>query len=209
MRDNTHNFLMTFNTKSLQLSSLLDVKECFEIMPYNCFYSYSNILKDVIILVDDFAKVVFVVRESMENDLYIYKHISLERYGEDHLQYSINQASCCNNRSNEIILFFNAEIPDEFGDKVPILVYYDILDGKKYQKVVDFNGNDINLNVPIFFNKTGEEIYVTDEERQLNIFVYKSKVRSLKKICQLLVSVYYSEERLKLMILPRLILKDE
>jgi len=192
--------LLTFNMKTLQFSSLLALnRSTYNIKAFcKVCYCYSNLLQDVIIFID--KGIVYIVKESMDNHLYIYKKISLPEWN------MLENIFCCHNRNNEIILFIDA-FTIELGEVGKIVALYDVLNGKTRQ--ILFNYPDpFDPNSKIFFNRTGEEIFIV-YKNQLDIYVYKSKVRTLKRTCQILVLEQYSSEQLSRMNLPKNILKIE
>jgi len=188
-------FFMTFNIKTLQFSDLLKLGRDNHFC-YNVFYCYSNILQDIIIYVDGTSGIVYTVKESNENCLYVYRAISLAIPG----NYLITNILLCNNRNNEIILFIKIfELGGVASD--------DVLNGKTCKK--DLN-NPIGFGSSIFFNPTGEEIFIVNNHQLImDVYVYKSKVRSLKRACQILVLEQYSSEQLNLMNLPKNLLHIE
>jgi len=180
-------YLLTFNIKTLKFSSLLELNRCKENRNsfYKVCYYHSNILQDVIIFMEE--GIVYIVKESMDNHLYIYKKISLPEWN------MLENIFCCHNRNNEIILFIDA-FTIELGEVGKIVALYDVLNGKTRQ--ILFNYPDpFDPNSKIFFNRTGEEIFIV-HKNQLDKYVYKSKVRSLKRTCQILVLEQYSSEEL-------------
>jgi len=195
---------MTFNIETLQFAAFLQFKKCNEIFLYKVFYCYSNILKDIIIFVKYRynSSIVYILKESNGNCLFIYNEISLSVPP----GYMIHDISYCNNRNNEIILFIKAFDDNEVGNDFAsyILLYYDILNGGTCKTFHQFNNPD-GFYSDVFFNSTGEEMFVVDEN-QLYIYVYKSKVRSLKRTCQIIVLEQYSTEQLNLMNLPKYLL---
>jgi len=193
-------FFMTFNIKTLQFSDLLKLGRDNHFC-YNVFYCYSNILQDIIIYVDGTSGIVYTVKESNENCLYVYRAISLAIPG----NYLITNISLCNNRNNEIILFI--KIFELGGVASEIIFYYDVLNGETCKKDLD---NPIGFGSSIFFNPTGEEIFIVNNHQLImDVYVYKSKVRSLKRTCQILVLEQYSSEQLNLMNLPKNLLHIE
>jgi len=227
LRSYSNIFLMTFNIRTLQFSSLLELSNCMNILFNNLFYCSSNILQDLIIFVDTVAGIVYIVKESIENRLYIYKESTILLPEGYTIEDDIKNVYCCNNRNNEIILFIDVliesrfagveladeefadqefadqEFPDELYQFRVITFYYDILNDKTC-KILDRFSNDAIMS-SIFFNRTGEEIFVSNKN-QLDIYVYKSQVRSLKRTCQLLVLQQYSSEQLKKLNLPKYLL---
>jgi len=193
---------MTFNIKTLQLSPLFNLKkECEN--DTHVFYCYSNIHKDIIIFVaeHDAEYYLYIIKESKENCLYISKETWLpEPEG-----YTFHNISCCNNRNNEIILFITVIAEHGFCDRI---YYYDVLNGNRCKPFYNCNASDDVYNSKVFFNPTGEEIFV-EEENQLDVYVYKSKIRSLKRTCQILVLEQYSSEQLNLMNLPKYLLRSD
>jgi len=199
-------FLMTFNIKTLKFSSLLKFNKCKGVnnLHPRVFYCYSNILQDVIIYVDVVRGIVYIVKESTENGLYIFNKTCLPISGGNILR----KICCCSNRNNEIFLLINSFIENEFGNmESDIPFYYDVLNSRTCKLFHQFN-KPLGIDAEVFFNPTGEEIFVVDEN-QLEIYVYKSKVRSLKRACQILVWEQYSSEQLNLMNLPKYLLHND
>jgi len=170
------------------------------------YYFYHNILKDVVIIVDNHHchhSMVYVLKVSLDNCLYIYKSATVPMV----IGYGF---SLCNNRNNEILLlcaedmdgYERVEIEEEvFYANVHFLAH-DILKEKLYKRLcVSY----INVPMEIFFNRTGEEIFIV-KDNTLSVFVYKSHVRSLKQICQIIVLDQYTSEQLNQMDLPKNIL---
>jgi len=204
-------YVVTFNISNLQFSTALKLEEELSSKLFyskfdsdgscglredNFNYLYHNILKDIIIIV--LSDRVYVVKQQVTSDsLFIYKsNILPNSLGYNH--------GVCTNRNNEIILFYAQDIELEDGDYNIGVLMYDILKNKLYEKLCDSNGDSDSIN----FNDSGEEIFIVDENK-LMVFVYKSKVRSLKSICQMLVLEQYTSEQLNLMSLPRNILISE
>jgi len=144
----------------------------------------------------------YIIKESNKNCLYISKESSVPLPK----GYIIPEINLCNNRNNEIILFIHNSIKSEFGD-MSIILSFDVLLGKTCKTFHQFN-NTLGFDRDVFFNSTGEEIFVKQGNR-LEIYVYKSKVRSLKQTCQILVWEQYSSEQLDRMNLPKYLLRSD
>jgi len=202
--------MISFNMDDLQFSSSLVLKktECFAWD--NIFYCYNNILKDLIIFVDAENFMVNIIRETLDGSkLYIYKNTFLKMPSEI---CSINNVSCCNNRRNEIILSFNAGVYIKKDHESDTVLMYDVLKDQLHTKLCDIDGGEINSEVLFFFNQTGEEIFMAEEneeldEYSLSVYVYKSKVQHLKTLCQIVMMDRYSNEQLQHMKLPKYIFK--
>jgi len=196
------NSLATFNINTLQFSSSFKLN--FHSSDY--FYCYHNVLKEVIIFLDTYTFIVYVVKETT-NGFYIYKK-SLLNIGN---MTEVYGSYCCCNRSNKILLFVTASKDgayDMMEDNVEImheLYLYDVLNDELITKLFGLFDTGSYRMFPVFFNRSGEEIFIADKN-YLQVYVYKSKVRSLKKTCQMLVSLQYTSEQLKLMNLPKYIL---
>jgi len=140
------------------------------------------------------------VKESIHHCLYHHNTdlISLP-YG-----FEIEEIFCCNNRNNDVIFYIYAEHNDV--DDACIFIY-DVLRGKiSIKNLCNPNGDQICLINPIFFNPTGEEVFILQNRNKLNVFVYKSKVKCLKEICQVIVLQQYPMEQFMQMNLPKGIL---
>jgi len=185
-----HVLLKTFDIKSLKFSSTVTSQSEYN-DPANIVYGYHNILKDIIVVVTSIGKMVTVFRESLQSGLYIYKQSKLN------LEY-VNSSHCCINRSNSVVLFIHAI--GNSGNSRGIYVY-DVINEKISPKPF------WNANSDIFSNPSGEEIIVS-EENEINVFVYKSRIQSLKYICQVAVLDRYSKEELGKMNLPKTILEN-
>jgi len=187
-------FLVTFNINTLQFSTLFKLNVQFAAP----FYCYHNILKEVIIILDTSNFIVYVIKETAENSFYIYKQSAPKISGVT----DMFGATCCCNRNNEIILFFTAE--KDFHWRFDNIFIYDVLNDEMHNNLfrhLEFE----NYATLVFFNRTCEELFLADVNH-LSIYGYKSKVRSLKKTCQMLVSLQYTSEQLKQMNLPKFIL---
>jgi len=184
----------TVDMNTLQFSTAINLN-CTE-RNVLFFYTYHNILKEIIIVFDVQTLIIHIIRESVEHNLYIYKQTLLKhRLNKDDFIYDV---SICNNRTNEIILFCNTIGTDE---KIRVLVY-ELVNDKLYKKLC-INGREQFIeDIAIFTDTTGEEIFLAAENK-LNVFVYKSQVRSLKGICQLVVNDQYTNEQLKKINLPK------
>jgi len=201
LKENSNLFIMTFDIKTLRFSALFDLEKCKPFYIFTIFYCYNNLLNDLIIL--HTCNNVHIIRQSNDDSLYIYKKTLIPIP----TGYMVHNISCCNNRNNEVILFVNALIESEL-DESCIILNLDVLNGKTCQKFHNCNTLIENFdffNIQLFFNPTGEEIFVKHESL-LEIYVYKSNVRSLKQTCQILVLEQYSIEQLNLMNLPKYIL---
>jgi len=200
LRGNLNSFITTFNIKNLQFSALFDLEQCKPFPFYRFFYCYNNLLSDVIIFLT--GNNVYIIRQSNDNSLYIYQKTLLPIS----VEYMIRNISCCNNRHNEIILFINAIFLNEIDDSQKCsILSYDVLNGKACKTFHNCDTNFDSYNAKVFFNSTGEEIFVK-HKNQLDIYVYNSKVRSLKQTCQIIVLKQYSSEQLNLMNLPKYLL---
>jgi len=103
--------------------------------------------------------------------------------------------SLCNNRNNEIILLCATDMDEE--EEVEI-------DEERFM-ILKICVSYINVPLEIFFNHTGEEIFIV-KDNTLSVFVYKSHVKSLKQTCQMIVLDQYTSEQLNQMDLPKNIL---
>jgi len=187
----------TFDMNTLQFSSAINLSYTENLLKF--FYTYQKILKEMIIVFEHNDLILHIIRESSDHKLYIYKKILLtDMIDKDDTD--ICDLSICNNRNNEIILFCNTWGKDD--TKRSVLVY-ELVNDRMYRKLC-ISGRDQLPNVILFFNTTGEEIFLK-EENKLNVFVYKSQVRSLKGICQLVVNDQYTNEQLKQLSLPKYI----
>lgn len=205
-------FLITFNANTKTLSTPFEFPFSFNL--YNCMYCFPcshNILKDLLVMMDPDSHMVYVLKESFEGCLYIHKKTLLPIPD----RCCIIHVYCCNNRNNEIVLLLTIrntreEYLDEddafLYERLPILVY-DVINDKLHRNFHNGNGDRIRSNANIFFNRTGEEIFIADKDK-LKVFVNKSKVHSLKRICQLVVLQQYSSEQIDEMNLPKYILKN-
>jgi len=154
-----YNSLLTFNVNTLEFSALFKLSVYYT----QPFYCYHNVLKEVIITVDTLNFVVYVIKETSESLLYIYKKINLS-IGD---MTDIAGASCCYNRNNEVILFlFTAEnndidvIEEERVENSTDLFMYDVLNDKMHSKL--FGPSMNHYLCPVFFNGTCEEIFISD-----------------------------------------------
>lgn len=199
-------FLITFDIYTLQFSSSLKIKECLHFSRHEVFYFYDHLLKDIIIFMDNINHVVYIVKKSLQNVLYIYKKSKVTLPDSYNIIYNIYS---CNNRNNQIILFFTAQIEEEVTEKISIFVY-NVFKDEIHGKLCDINGDESS---PMFFNSTGEEILVAEKNESndyvLNVFVYKSELRSLKTMCQMVVLQQYSRKQLHKMSLPKNIFKRD
>jgi len=193
-------YLISFDVQTLQFSSPLKINECLHFSRHEVFYFYDHILKDIIIFMDNINYVVYIVKQSLQNVLYIYKKNKVTLPDSYNIIYN---TYACNNRNNQIILFFIAQIEEEVTEKLSIFVY-NVFNNEIYGKLCDINGDESS---PMFFNSTGEEILVAEKNESddyvLNVFVYKSKLRSLKTMCQMVVLQQYSKKQLHKMSLPK------
>jgi len=177
----------------------------------NIFYTFNNILQDLIIAYDREHQIVYVIRQSSDSRLLVYNKITLSnKYPRKKLVH-IENVYCCNNRDNEIILFLKLDGLKEH------IVSFDVLNLKIHKNIFRIDENkvcDADVTVVMFFNPTGEEIFIVEKnqvgpydhcEDLLSIFVYKSKVKSLKEICRMTVYLQYTREQLKHMNLPKFI----
>jgi len=188
----------TFDMNTLQFSSAINLNYTGNLLKF--FYTYHNILEEMIIVYEHDALIIHIIRESSEHKLYIYKKILLTDKMKDYFVYGVE---ICNNRNSEIILFCNTTGTD---DKRESVLVYELVNDRVYKKLC-INGRDQLIHYfTLFFNTTGEEIFLK-EENKLNVFVYKSQVRSLKGICQLVVTDQYTNEQIKQFSLPKYIFK--
>jgi len=187
-------FLVTFNINTLQFSALFQLN----VHLADTFYCYHNVLKEVIIVFDTSNLIVYVIKETTKNSLYIYKQSALKISDIT----DVFNSSCCCNRNNEIILFFTGE--KDFHERFDNIFIYDVLNDEMHNNLFRHFEFE-NYASLVFFNRTYEEIFIADANH-LSIYGYKSKVRSLKKTCQMLVSLQYTSEQLKQMNLPKYIL---
>jgi len=178
-------YLVTLNLINLQFSSTFQLEKELNLKLFfnpaesdgTCglrdvfYYFYHNILKDVVIIVDNHHcdhSMVYVLKVSLDNCLYIYKSATVPMV----IGYGF---SLCNNRNNEILLlcaedmdgYERVEIEEEvFYANVHFLAY-DILKEKLYKRLcVSY----INVPMEIFFNRTGEEIFIV-KDNTLSVFV--------------------------------------
>jgi len=187
--------LITFNVTTLKFSLPFQIKDDF--VEDFVFYTFHNTLKDLILLINHKTSMLYIIKESLkDNALYIYQKTSLKK----HVQ-NIFTAYCCSNRTNEILLYIYGQT-----DKIKNIFVYNVLNGIKNNCLFDRPRDD---EYRIFFNQSGEEIFVITDNNQLNVFVYRSKVNTLKSLCQLVVSQQFSNKQLVQMNLPRNILKHD
>jgi len=176
------------------------LEECYSLYTdNNLFYTYHNILKEIVIVVNTDTRLVLVIAESPKIGLYIYKKVRLMGGS-----FGVN---LCNNRNNEIILLLKTHIYTKIHTylykNVAKILLHDILNDKIYNNIYDINGKEVDSNCSrIFFNQSGEEIFIVDGSK-LHVLVYKSQVATLKNLCQMIVLQQYSEVQLKRMNLPR------
>jgi len=214
--EKSHNLaLVTFDTTSFNFSAAFDLEDELSSdlfseevdieggeLKDDIYYYFHNVLKDVVLIVAD--EIVYIIKQQINSDsLYIYKQCVLP------VPSILYGSKLCNNRNNELLLFYPANILEGEEDHLEInvgIIVYDILnDILILPKNFCYSNGKINT---ILCNDTGEEIFIVDGKK-LNIFVYKSKVKSLKKTCQILVLERYTSEQLDQMNLPKYILTSE
>jgi len=199
MKSDTTEFLTVFNIKTLQFTTTFETKEFNMFNPY-LFYCYNNLHGDLIILAEPATGKIHIVKESIHHCLYHHNTdlISLPD------GFEIEEIFCCNNRYNDVLFYIYAE---RYTDDDDACIFNDVLRCKISIRNLCFpNEDQIGLICPVFFNPTGEEVFILQNMNKLNVFVYKSKVKCLKKICQVIVLQQYPMEQLMQMNLPKGIL---
>jgi len=209
MQKETSAYLMTFDIETFQFTVkpwLVDGSFSIFTRKHWVFsYCYHNILKEIIIIVDRASKLVLIIKDTKENGIYLYKKSKInEDMNIIHRQIT---SFCSVNRSNNIVIYFKNGVRG--GSNVCNILPYDVLKGKIYDPLCYNNRTEFEASDGVFFNQSGEEIFVTKEdEHKLCVFVYKSNVNSLKYICQMIVLQQYTKEQLNQMSLPKYILYD-
>jgi len=126
----------------------------------NIFYTFNNILQDLIIAYDREHQIVYVIRQSSDSRLLVYNKITLSnKYPRKKLVH-IENVYCCNNRDNEIILFLKLDGLKEH------IVSFDVLNLKIHKNIFRIDENkvcDADVTVVMFFNPTGEEIFIVEK----------------------------------------------
>jgi len=147
----------TFDMNTLQFSSAINLSYTENLLKF--FYTYQKILKEMIIVFEHNDLILHIIRDSSDHKLYIYKKILLTDMI-DKEDTDICDVSICNNRNNEIILFCNTWGKDD--TKRSVLVY-ELVNDRMYKKLC-ISGRDQLPNVILFFNTTGEEIFLKEEK---------------------------------------------
>jgi len=145
-------FLVTFNINTLQFSALFQLN----VHLADTFYCYHNVLKEVIIVFDTSNLIVYVIKETTKNSLYIYKQSALKISDIT----DVFNSSCCCNRNNEIILFFTGE--KDFNH----VFIYDVLNDEMHNNLFSHLEFE-NYTSMVFFNPACEEIFIADANHYL------------------------------------------
>jgi len=180
MQKETSAYLMTFDIETFQFTVkpwLVDGSFSIFTRKHWVFsYCYHNILKEIIIIVDRASKLVLIIKDTKENGIYLYKKSKInEDMNIIHRQIT---SFCSVNRSNNIVIYFKNGV--RVGSNACNILPYDVLKGKICNPLCYNNNTEFDATDLIFFNQSGEEIFVTkQDEQKLYVFVYKSKVNSL------------------------------
>jgi len=202
-------YLITFDMENLTFSSTQGMVTPIQLHRHpQIFFGHHNVLIDVIVccnydewngMESNFIEIE-VIKETKERGLHVVKKIEIEMKANT----QVYTMKCIINRNNKIILFISSK--NALG--INEMSVFDVLEEKMHQNIKDINGNSIQFdggrhNAPhVFAGESGEEIFIAAKER-LHVYIYKSKIESLKSRCQMVVLQRYSKAEIKNLNLPK------
>jgi len=202
-------YLITFDMENLTFSSTQGRVTPIQLHRHpQIFFGHHNVLNDVIVccnydewngMESNFIEIE-VIKETKERGLHVVKNIEIEMKANT----QVYTMKCIINRNNKIILFISSK--NALG--INEMSVFDVLEEKMHQNIKDINGNIIQFDVGrhnaphVFAGESGEEIFIAAKER-LHVYIYKSKIESLKSRCQMVVLQRYSKAEIKNLNLPK------